>query len=216
MIVHYMCTYYSQWAHVNLAPRSQDQWNAFKFCRAVKNRNINGSLSVPLSSGAETLTNANVGRARAIFGQFIAHVIQASGLPNPVLVPIPSKDGLLTSATFRSLGMLQEALGPTSQYRIAPVLRFNTVLQPASQGGIRGRLALAPYLELCGPIPPGNLILVDDLLTTGGSLLATFDVLRTAGRHPALAIVCGLTVTDSLTASFGLHQKNIEVDPLPL
>lgn len=50
MIVHFMCVYYSQWAHKNMAPRSQAQWDAFKFCHAVKNKRINGFLTVPLQS----------------------------------------------------------------------------------------------------------------------------------------------------------------------
>jgi hypothetical protein len=46
MNVHFMCVYYSQWAHKNLSERSQDQWYAFKFCRAVKKRLINGTTQI--------------------------------------------------------------------------------------------------------------------------------------------------------------------------
>src|SRR6266478_5609490 len=103
MIVHYMATYYSQWAHENLAPRSQDQWYSFKFCRAVKNGRINGSLVFPWANKPETINEQSVARARWIFGLFIQHALQASGVKNPVLVPVPSKDGLLGAADFRSL-----------------------------------------------------------------------------------------------------------------
>jgi hypothetical protein len=215
MIVHYMATYYSQWAHDNLAPRSQDQWYSFKFCRAVKNRRINGSLVFPWQNGPETINEQSVGRARAIFGLFIEHAIRHCGLANPVLVPVPSKDGLIGAAQFRSLAMAQEAVAavPNQHLPIASSLRFNQVLQPAHAGGPRGREALRPYLNLTTAIPAGPVILIDDIVTTGGSLLASHDVLSAAGHPPVAAIVCGHTVSDSLLSAFGHHQKNIDTAP---
>ena len=54
MIVYFMCIYYPQWAHKNLAERTQDQWDAFKFCRAVKSKNINGTMCFPWNHRGET------------------------------------------------------------------------------------------------------------------------------------------------------------------
>ena len=107
MIVHFMCVYYSQWAHENLAKRTQEQWYSFKFCRAVKRRNINGDLSIRLRSGVEAINQSNVGRAREIFGKFIDHTCKTIMATNPVLIPVPSKDGLIGANTFRSLQMAQ-------------------------------------------------------------------------------------------------------------
>ncbi len=213
MIVHYMATYYSQWAHENLAPRSQDQWYSFKFCRAVKNGRINGSLVFPWANKPETINEQSVARARWIFGLFIQHALQASGVKNPVLVPVPSKDGLLGAADFRSLSMAREAIATHGNWPLAPVLRFNQQLQPAHAGGPRGRGALQPFLQVVTPVPQGDIVLVDDILTTGGSLLASYDALDAVGRTPFAAIVCGHTVSDSLLSAFGHHQKKMDTAP---
>jgi hypothetical protein len=214
MIVHYMATYYSQWAHEYLAPRSQEQWYSFKFCRAVKSRRINGSLVFPWAEGPETINEQSVGRARAIFGMFIDHAVGHSALSNPVLVPVPSKDGLVGAAEFRALTMVQESVAAIgNKWQIAPALRFNQVLQPAHAGGPRGRTALQPYLTVAQAITAGPIILVDDIVTSGGSLLASYDALIAVGRSPAAAIVCGHTVSDSLLSAFGHHQKNIDTTP---
>jgi hypothetical protein len=215
MIVHYMATYYSQWAHENLAQRSQAQWYSFKFCRAVKSKRLNGSLVFPWLNGPEVINEQTIGRARAIFGMFIEHAIGDSGILNPILVPVPSKDGLFGAAQFRSLAMLQEAVAavPNQNWQIAPALRFNEVLQPAHAGGPRGREALRPYLNVVAPLSEGPIILVDDIVTTGGSLLASYDALNAVGRAPVAAIVCGHTVSDSLLSAFGHHQKNIDTAP---
>src|SRR4051794_5172937 len=121
---YFMCTYYSQWAHQKLAPRSQGQWDAFKFCRAVKNRKINGTLTFPWRAGAEVINDQSVGRARWIFGLFIEHFLSGLNVPSPVLVPVPSKDGLTGAATFRSLEMARESIAGHGNWVISPVLRF--------------------------------------------------------------------------------------------
>lgn len=211
MIVHYMATYYSQWAHQNLAPRSQEQWYSFKFCRAVKNGRINGSLSFPWAGNPEIINEGTVHRARAIFGEFIAHVIAHLAIPNPILVPVPSKDGLVGVNDFRSFAMVREAVA--DRWPVAPSLRFTQVLQPAATGGPRGREVLRPFLTVAQPMPPGSIVLVDDIVTTGGSILASYDVLAASGRGPFAAIVCGHTVSDSLLSAFGHHQKNIDTAP---
>ena len=214
MDLHFLCAYYPQWAHVNLAPRTQQQWDAFKFCRAVKNRRINGSLKFPLKPKPEIITEANVGRARAIFGRFIEVTLEQIEIENAILIPFPSKDGILGAASFRSLDMLTESISsrPIS-VRICPVLRFNEQLKQAHAGGPRGRAAIYPYLTLSGPIPNGEIVLVDDLVTTGGSIMAAQDILREHGHFPSAAISCGLTVSDSLFAPFGLHSRPIDADP---
>src|ERR1051325_3238025 len=218
MIGYFMCTYYSQWAHENIAPRSQGQWDAFKFCRAVKNRRINGTLTIPWRSGPETINAQSVGRARWAFGLFIKHIFdQVLHLQSPILVPVPSKDGLIGATTFRSLEMIQEAIAGHGNWTIVPLLRFSQPLQPANAGGPRGREALRPYLRVTNTPPIGELVLVDDIITSGGSLLASHDVLADIGRPPVAAIVCGHTVSDSLLSPCRFtHQKEIDTSPQPI
>jgi hypothetical protein len=208
-----MCAYYSQWAHRNLAPRSQDQWYSYKFCGAVKWKNINGTLTFPWTDGPEVINAQTVGRARWIFGMFIKYALDELALQTPILVPVPSKDGLIAAERFRSLDMLREAASPHGNWPIAPALRFTEQLMPAHEGGPRGREALRPYLTVSAAPPAGEIVLVDDLITTGGSLLASYDVLVAVGRTPAAAIVCGHTVSDSLLSAFGHHTKDIDTAP---
>jgi hypothetical protein len=213
MKICFLCTYYSQWAHENLAPRSQAQWHAYKFCRAVKYKTINGTLEFPWKAGPETINTETVGRARYIFGFFIKRALKTLVLAAPVLVPIPSKDALPDATTFRSLDMVREAIASHGNWTIAPVLRFTKAIPPASEGGPRGREVLRPHLTVIARPPAGSIVLVDDIITTGGSLLASFDVLEAYGRPPVAAIVCGQTVADSLLTAFGDHEREIDHKP---
>jgi hypothetical protein len=71
--------------------------------------------------------------------------------------------------TFRSLQMTLESTIEHGNWTVAPIVRFTEALQPAHQGGPRrGREAMKPYLRVIAQPPAGSLILVDDLITSGG------------------------------------------------
>src|SRR5262245_50864798 len=40
---------------------------------------------------------------------------------------------------------------------------------PLTRAALEGREALAPYLQVVPPLPPGPVVLIDDIITTGGS-----------------------------------------------
>lgn len=214
MNVHYMCAYYSQWAHETLAPRSQVQWDAFKFTRAVKSRRINGYLTVPWKNiPHERIDTSNIHRPRQIFGHFINNIIQYLGLETPSIVPIPSKDGLVGAENYRSLEMVRESLAGTPLFgNVEPILRFSTQLERAAEGGSRERSFLRQHMTLIGAPRLNPVVLVDDVTTSGGSLLASYDILSHHGFRPVAAICCAHTVSDSLTAAFGSHTKAIETE----
>lgn len=141
-------------------------------------------------------------------------MLKREGFEHPILIPVPSKDGLVTAGTFRTLAMIEEASAAIRDpFEIVPALRFTEELKPAHAGGSRGRAAVRPYLQVVYQPPPGPIVLIDDIVTTGGTLLAAYDALTAAGRSPQCAIICGHTVSDSLLSAFGHHEKKIDTDP---
>lgn len=189
MRVDYLCTYYSQHAHEQIEERTQELWDAYKFCGAVKNRSINGYCTVPLKKPTR-INSTNVGAARVIFGAFIQHIYNKRDYGDAALVPAPSKDSFSTS-DFRSRVMVEEAC-PTDLI-VVPAVKFNTHLLPSSQGGPRGYAAMHPHMVVeptCGARP---VVLIDDIVTTGGTLLAARDRLVAAGFTVLGAIACGRT-----------------------
>lgn len=207
LTIHYLCSYYSQWAHENLAPRSQAQWDAFKFCRAVKNRSINGSCTLPTKTPI-TIKASNVGKARILFGAFIRQKLTESILADATIVPVPSKDSWNTE-NFRSLEMVRDAL-PGYQASIVPAVIFQEERPKAAEGGDRGYGAVKPFLKINGAVPFDKpIILVDDILTTGGSMLATRDFLVEHGANVACGVVCGKT-TSATEPAFKMRELELE------
>jgi phosphoribosylpyrophosphate synthetase len=212
MNVHFMCAYYSQYAHEHIAKRTQKQWHAYKFAKAVKTKEINGDLSFPWKlKPHEKIDQSNVARARSIFGYFLNSRLEDLGLLDASIVPIPSKDGIVGAKTFRSLEMVRESLIPYHpDAKIEPIVRLTHSLQKASEGGPRGREELRPFICIVGRPASEKIVLVDDIFTTGGSILSAYDVLKDFDIETECAICCAHTVSDSLTAPFGVQMRSYD------
>ena len=189
--IYHQTPYYSQSAHAE-DPRSQGEWDAYKYCGAVKSRSINGYCTLP---GNVRVNQQTVSRARQHFGQFLAGLLNGRG--DVYLVPSPSKDSWDTPE-FRSLAMLREAL-PHLQNRLFPVVRFIAQRDPASQGGARGYDAVYPHLKVQNAPGFRRVIVIDDILTSGGTMLAVRRRLMDAGHQVLFGVACGRTTHQHLT-----------------
>lgn len=205
MRVDYICAYYSQNAHENIEQRTQDLWDAYKFCGAVKSRTINGYCTIPRKPKPIIINSSNVGLARKVFGRFIGALCENNGYDGASLVPAPSKDSFSTDA-FRSRVMVEEAC--PDGMTVIPAVRFMSELKPSSQGGPRGYVALYPHMQVVAGIAPQRVVLVDDILTSGGTLLAAHDRLVNAGFEVLGAIACGRT-TDIREKAFKLGHLEL-------
>ncbi|MER9309775.1 phosphoribosyltransferase [Mesorhizobium australicum] len=200
MKVHYLCAYYSQWAHNNLAPRPTELWQSYKFCGAVKHGIMNGYLTIPWKKGPEKIAEKDAAKTRPVFGRFIEQRINAE-YADCAIVPVPSKDSFDLDS-FRSLQMVQQSLPAALQAQILPIVRFTKKLEAASRGGLRGFDAVFPHLEVATDAVPRAVVLIDDIVTTGGTLLATKRRLENRGFEVRAAIVCGKTVAATEKAFF--------------
>ena len=132
---------------------------------------------------------------------------KAPGFAGGYLLPVPSKDGLLAAKSFRTLDMTKEALKSTSlATRIVGGLKWKEELTKAHEGGSRNREVLAPLLHVDDSVKGKEVILIDDLFSTGSSLLAAEDVLKAAGCTVLGAITCGKTIYDLNTPHFGEQE----------
>ena len=203
--LHYFCAYYSM-RHAIEEATKQESWNAIKFCKAVKHKTIKGYLTVPLKPPFK-IDQTNVIAARQIFGN-LARGELGDLFDRAYFVPVPSKDSW-NSPDFRSLQMVREAIPEDARHRVLPLLKFNAERERASQGGARGYHATKPFLSITGRLPNAPLILIDDIVTSGGTLIAARNTLRDAQAIVPAAVVCGKTV-DNQEYTFGRRKVVIE------
>lgn len=160
------------------------------------------------------MTGANIGLARKWFGDTIEYCLKKEEASKDVLlVPIPSKDGIATAKTYRSLEMLREAMrGKSYERQVTDALRWTEKLAKAHEGGGRGREFLKARLNVQLEVDGKDIVLLDDLISTGSSMLAARDVLEDAGATVLGGITCGKTIYDFDTKPFGMQHFSFDAE----
>lgn len=211
MKIHFVCGYYTDLAH-ELKKRPEPYWDAYFYVWAVKVGKFRKKFFAHKPNGKVKITEENFELVRKWFGDFIGHTIRTEKLPPDVLlVPIPSKDGIVGENEYRALNMLKEALhGKDFEENIADIVRWREKIQPAHAGGDRSRQFLLDRFVLADDLKGKNVILIDDILSTGSSMLAARDACEANGATVICGIVCGKTIYDFETKPFGL--QSIELD----
>jgi phosphoribosylpyrophosphate synthetase len=207
MRIRFICGYYSKLAHEKKR-RPEDYWDAYNFCWAVKFGTFKPKFNIHDAEGKIPITANNFSLVRRKFGSWIEESVAAlGGGADAVLVPVPSKDGVVGAATYRSLAMTEEAVKETKLVaQINGGLRWKKKLTKAHEGGSRSRAVFAPLLVADASLNGKKVILIDDLITTGSSLLAAADVLEKAGAKVLGTVVCGKTIYDLNTPHFGEQE----------
>jgi len=113
------------------------------------------------------------------------------------LVPVPNAEALTNVESYRTLKMVQEAFNETAYDGCAlDALRWNKKRRKAHEGGSRKREDLFPLLDAVADVKDKNVVLIDEIVTTGGNLLASQDRLIAAGAKIVAAVTCGRSVYD--------------------
>lgn len=215
MIVHFISAYYSEKAHKERAKRKQAYWESYLFVWAVKTGQFKTPFTISFRGGRDVkIGKNNIKRARSAFGQFITSTFDAEEAPrNVLLIPVPSKDATNTyKGAYRSFQMLGEAMADrTPPGVLMDGLRWTKVLPRAHEGGAhRSRANLRKFLSVRADVDGRDVVLVDDVLSTGSSILACKDVLEEAGANVLFAITCGKTVYDFTTKPFRRQSIDLQ------
>jgi hypothetical protein len=214
MKVAHACGYWSELAGER--PRKPPFYEAYLFCWAVKSGEYKFDFTIDKKSGPLKITRNNFSLVRPTFGKWAAPTARSWFAEGEIsLVPIPSKSAVGAVATYGSLELLHEAFkGTEFETNVLDALRWTKKLPKAHEGGPRSRADLLPLLsvrEEAKPLLTGdkNVVLIDDLLVTGGSALACYDKLTAEGANVIGAITCGKAVYDKTDPPFGAKQFDL-------
>jgi phosphoribosylpyrophosphate synthetase len=204
MKVHFVCGYYSDLAH-NKKRRPENYWDAYFYTWAVKVGSFRRKFLIHASDRKIGVTQNNFRVVRRMFGRFIAQQVEKDWGSDVELVPVPSKDAVPGVTDFRTSKMLKESLSSTGfKDQALDALFWSKELDKAHQGGSRRRDFLKKHLVTdISDLRGRKIVLVDDLLSTGGSLLAAKDFLQGEGATVLGAVTCGKTIYDFKTRAFG-------------
>lgn len=170
---------------------------ACKFIKAIKGKKpVVGYAWIPVRGQQKKLEQPNRDRAIAWFGQMAADWLAANVTPPYSLVPVPNSSATTTRHRPRTALLAQAVSAATGQPAL-DVLRWHQDLGAASEHqGTRDPETIFGNIREIAPVPRGRVVLVDDVLTTGGHVRAVAAFLRQKGAVVRRAICAGRTVHD--------------------
>ena len=184
-------------------------YNALKFVKAIKGLPVNMYARVPVCGVIHLLEQSNAEEAIEWFGQLGAEYILAQNLARPItFVPVPNSSCAVPNAAIPRTRLLAQALADRiGGAHVWDGLRWATVMMPSSQGGTRDPQVLYDNLVVTGQLPSTQVILVDDVRTTGAHFVAALAKLARGGVACSLALCAARRVDTQEDAPFSVREE---------
>jgi hypothetical protein len=196
--------------------REQD-WTANRVIKCVKGEEVKGWFTVPLRSGERRFDEQTKDELVTIICRNIALKLGTLNAKPVCLVPIPNSGATVKAKRrFRSLE-LADRVAAESKNRVEAVaaLRWKTALAPSHKGGPRDPALLLDNLVLTTR-PQKPVVLFDDVLTSGGHMVACYRCLRAAGITPIAGVVIGRATPNQKPKMVGWQEELLPVAERPV
>lgn len=145
------------------------------------------------------------------FQRWAAAKVRELGIENPVLAPIPNSSTTPDTGDYATKSLaqgIQAAIGASAV--VFDGLRFKNAMPSARKGGVRNPRILLANMVVTSPLPAGQIVLIDDVCTSGGHLLAAQHLI--GEKRVTCAITCGRTVHESLPDMLNVPAEVLTTD----
>lgn len=195
---------------------NQYDYDAYKLVQTLKGKPINGYATLKAPAGNWVKITAEAPQpAFDLFGEWGSSQLVGMGLTAGILMPIPSSDCLALGQDEKGRRLAQAIATRSPGFSVVEGLHWNVQLPKSSEGGPRDVGTLIKNLRIAQNIPKVPIVLVDDVTTSGGHLLACARGLRSFGHTVENAICAAQTVWGhSDVAMFAIPPFDLEADPL--
>lgn len=198
---------------------NQADWDASAFVKALKGRDFNGYVRLQMATGEWLNARAN-DRAPAFrrFGEWAAVVLQELVRQQQVdaertlLMPVPSSSCVAFGTDAKGAGLVGAIAAASPGFTPVDGLHWRQALKKASEGGTRDAAVLQANLIVRAG-PPRQIVLVDDVATSGGHLLACARALRAQGHDVEHAICAAQTVWNHPDNMWAIPSRDLEANP---
>ncbi|MET4279486.1 MULTISPECIES: hypothetical protein [unclassified Bradyrhizobium] len=157
--------------------------------------------------------NANKDLAIKWFAAWAAAKIIALGAQAKILIPIPcSKTIVASPEDFRTFKIAQELAARVPNATATSVLRF-VEPRPSSreEGGSRDPNIIYASLTLTRAIPAGQVVLIDDIMTSGGHFIAASWEPDDHGLAAQFALAGGRSLDAQIDDPFAVAPEDLDV-----
>jgi hypothetical protein len=198
----------------------EDDYRANKVVKCVKNENFNGTFYVKIAGQKRTFNHSSRGEfLKVLWPHMAKNVITKMKIEGTVsIVPVPNSSATVASKDEYKTLKYARAIAASSGGKLTAVdaLRWKTAQTPQHKG--RGRRDPAVRFQNLQRIatPTTPVILFDDFLTSGASLIASFWRLEEAGATPTRAFVIGRQTHIQEPKMLEWGSEDLEIPAKPL
>jgi len=190
-----------------------DDYNVRDYVYALKDRDISKHSWLKVRGTWRKWDNSNRQDVVGWFGQIVAEYFEANPLEAPImLVPVPgSKVDVNYAGTPRTAQLAEAIAAAVDGMFVGDVLRQSVPIASANdEGGPRDAATLFKNLALTDDVAGFPVVLVDDVLTSGGHLQACAAKLRQAGADVLMAVVGARADCNQVLEPFAVRIENID------
>jgi hypothetical protein len=193
-----------------------EDYHANKFVRALKGEQFGGYALVPLNGIQMRLANENLDSALDWFAVMVrTYIIKEKIRPPLAFIPVPSSAQTRRTKTTGRTEKMAQAIRARMGAKASAVdcLRWKQNLGSARRtGGPRNVEVLYSNLTMNARILNENrrVVLVDDVMTSGGHLRACARIVREAGANVLLAVCGGRTTHTQDRGAFDIVKETLE------
>jgi len=189
----------------------QDDYRALKLIQALKGKPVKGWAWFARAGGKWSKVCAeDPSPAFEIFGEWAGARIKQIGIAAPRIVPVPSSNCVKLGDDPKGM-KIAEAVAKFTQGAVATgALHWDEALKKAHEGGTRDPNILYGKLWVATELDPRPIVLVDDVGTTGGHVVACARALRHFGYQVEHALCAGQTVNTHPANMFDIAARDLE------
>jgi predicted amidophosphoribosyltransferase len=193
-------------------PWRDDDYNANKFISAFKGEPINGYAKILVGKTWHRLQESNRDSAVGWFGEMAAEYVKQKHKTRPLaFCPIPSSKAVAGGKVVSSTYRLAEAI--TSNLQDVTVwdgLRWSAAKVPAHLGGPRDPHYFYEHLVIVKKLPDAEIVLVDDMFTSGSHMQAANAKLVKKGGKCRLCLCAGRQVEKQVNRPFDIIEEELQ------
>ena len=188
-----------------------------KIVKALKGDAINGYFRVKIGDQWKSFDQSNIQEFMPTLFRAVATKLNELVTDDFDLVPIPNSSATIKDkGDFKTLSYarsIAEAVG--SRATAVPALRWKEAKVSARKGGPRDPQLHCQNFALSQK-PAHQVVLFDDVLTSGSQLIGACRRLAVPRIRPAFAIVIARTVHEQLDKMIGWRCEDIETEEIPI
>ena len=188
--------------------RSKSHWDARAIVRAIKGDAFGGYADLQIDGAWRRLDQSHAELALQWFVERVYKETSFDPKTKYILVPIPHSSCTVQCGESPKVLTLAKALQQRlPQLQVADILRFKQVMPKTSETNMRDENILYEATLLLQKPPVGNLILLDDVCTTGAHAKAAARAIRGNGGYVGCAMSVARTTLNPTDTVFGFKKE---------